>query len=69
MSMLLPLVIDIVDVVHAAQRRRRKVDTEAEAERLAQAHPEADKDKGEVAAILRQQQDLAELEAEAGTCC
>ena len=61
MTLVLPSVIDIVDLVDEAQERDQNVDVEADAERLLQAHPEADKNKAEIAAMLRQQQERVGL--------
>jgi hypothetical protein len=60
MSLLLPLVIDIAELVDEAQERGQKLDIRAAAERLLRAHPGADKNKAEIAAMLRQQQDMVE---------
>jgi hypothetical protein len=69
MTLLLPLVIDIVDLVDEAQERDQNVDVEADAERLLQAHPEADKNKAEIAAMLRQQQKMVGLSTRGKATC
>jgi hypothetical protein len=59
MPLLLPLVIDVVDLVDEAKERNQELDIEAAAQQLLEAHPEADKSTGEIAAMLRQQQKMA----------
>jgi hypothetical protein len=59
MPLLLPLVIDVVDLIDEAKERNQELDIEAAAQQLLEAHPEDDKSTGEIAAMLRQQQKTA----------
>ena len=54
MPSLLPLVLEVVDLVDKAGDQQRSIDVEAEAARLLKAHPEADSSKKQIAALIRE---------------
>lgn len=60
MSISLHLALDVLDTVEEALENGERLDVEAEADRLLEAHPEAEVDKRLVADLLRSEQAEAE---------
>ena len=60
MSISLHLALDVLDTVEEAVESGERLDLEAEADRLLEAHPEAAVEKGYVIDLLRDEQAAAE---------
>jgi hypothetical protein len=60
MSISLHLALDVLDTVEEALENGERIDPEAEADRLLEAHPEAEVDKRLVVDLLRSEQAAAE---------
>jgi hypothetical protein len=60
MSISLHLALDVLDTVEEALENGARLDVDAEADRLLEAHPEAELDKRLVVELLRSEQAAAE---------